>query len=253
MPPFRWEDIDHSLVSLRLTELAIEMRDRTKTDEAHIRFENRSNLNSNAVPSLVLKMKRERADEWAQRVYEIYCDVWQKQGNVKSAAFVRAVFVHGIVPVIRARTGAIAYEFSRFATATNFPGAIRDGTMQAFQLNMLRLEDHWRRRLEIEARECEHAERRARLGQQGIQERNVAKEETPMGAATGAIRQPLRVENRPEVHRSSIGTTKKKPGRLPRLGRPFVECAGALWQKAILDGDGKVSIDKLRQNRLRPG
>jgi hypothetical protein len=151
MPLFRWEDIDHSLVRLRLTDLATEMHALIRADETRIGFENRGNLNSNAVPSLVLKMKRERADEFAQRVYEIYCDVWQKQGYVKSGAFVRAVFLGGIAPVIRARTGAIAWEFSRFATATSFPSAIRDATMGAFRMDMQRLEDRWQRRLEIEA------------------------------------------------------------------------------------------------------
>ena len=99
MPTFRLEDIDHSLVGLRLTELAIEMHARIRADEARIQFDNRGNLNSSAVPSLVLKMKRERADEFAQGVYEVYCDVWQKQGYVKSGDFVRAIFARGIVPV----------------------------------------------------------------------------------------------------------------------------------------------------------
>src|SRR5579864_8739436 len=126
MPLFRWEDIDHSLVSLKLTNLSEEMHSQIQADERRIQFENRGNLNSNAVPSLVLKMKLERVDEQARRVYEIYCDVWEKQGHVKSAAFVRAVYARAVVIVFRARTGAIAAEFSMFATRTNFPGAIRN-------------------------------------------------------------------------------------------------------------------------------
>jgi serine/threonine protein kinase len=47
MPPFRWEDIDHSLVSLRLTNLAEEMHSQIKADEARIGFENCGNLNRN--------------------------------------------------------------------------------------------------------------------------------------------------------------------------------------------------------------
>src|SRR5664279_833545 len=77
MPLFRWEDIDHSLVRLRLIDLAEKMHSQIKADERHIQFENRGNLNSNTVPSLVLKMKQDRADEWTRRVYEIYCAVWQ--------------------------------------------------------------------------------------------------------------------------------------------------------------------------------
>ena len=54
MALFRWEDIDHSLVALKLVDLAEEMRGRITADERRIRFENRLNLNSNTVPSLVL-------------------------------------------------------------------------------------------------------------------------------------------------------------------------------------------------------
>ena len=66
-------------------------------------------------------MKQKYVDARAQQVYETYCDVWQKQGQVKSADFVRAVFARAIKAAIRARAGAIAGEFLRFATRTSFP------------------------------------------------------------------------------------------------------------------------------------
>ena len=54
MPLFRWEDIDHSLVRLRLIDLAEEMHRQIQADEGQIRFENRGNMNSNNVPSVAL-------------------------------------------------------------------------------------------------------------------------------------------------------------------------------------------------------
>ena len=57
MPLFRWEDIDHRLVILKLTDLPEEMHSQIKADEGRIRFENCGNLNRNTVLSLVLKMK----------------------------------------------------------------------------------------------------------------------------------------------------------------------------------------------------
>ncbi len=56
-----------------------------------------------------------------------------------------------------------------------------------------------------------------------------------------------REKGKQRVPGSRSGTSTRKPGRPPRLGRPFVECAGALWQQAMVDGHGNVSIDKLRQ------
>jgi hypothetical protein len=76
---FRWEDIDHRLAKLRLLDLSIEMNRLIKADESRIRFEQRGNLNRNTVPSIILQMQQDRADDWAQKTYDIYCDVWQKR------------------------------------------------------------------------------------------------------------------------------------------------------------------------------
>jgi hypothetical protein len=149
-------------VVLKLVDLSEEMRIRIRADESRIRFENRLNLNSNTVPSLVLRMKEERADEWAGRVYEIYCGVWQTQGYAKSAAFVRGVCAH-IVRMLGARASSIANEFSRFARRTNFPGTLTTAHLRGLDLRMRRLQGRWQRRLEIEAKECEHVERRLRV------------------------------------------------------------------------------------------
>jgi hypothetical protein len=260
MQAFRWEDIDHRLVVLKKVDLSKEMHNQIKADESRIRFENRFNLNSNTVPSLILQMKVDRADEWARKEYEIYCAVWQTQGYVKSAAFVRGVCAH-IVRMLEVRANQIASEFSRFGRGTNFPHSLRTAHLSSLELRMRQLQGRWHRRLEIEAKECEHAERRATLARQNIQGQNVVTKELSMGTTSESSRQTLRGENRQEIPRSPRGPSTKKSGRPPKLGRPFVQCAGALWQKAISDSHGRVSIDKLRQiasaldaaNYLPPG
>ena len=128
--------------------------------------------------------------------------------------------------MLRVRGNSIASEFSRFAKRTNFPGSLTIAHLRSFELRMRQLQGRWQRRLEIEAKECEHAERRATLAKRNIQGPNVATKETPMGPRDGR----------------STG----KPGRRPRLSRPFVECAGRLWQKAT-SGHSSVPVDKLRQ------
>ncbi len=162
MPLFRWEDIDHRLVVLKLVDLSEEMGNRIKADERRIRFENRLNLNSNTVPSLVLQIKEKCANEWARRAYEIYCEVWQTQGYVKSAPFVRGVCAH-IVRMLGVRANSIAHEFSRSARGTNLPVSLRTAHLNGLDLRMRQLQSRWKRRLEIEAKECAHAERRKNL------------------------------------------------------------------------------------------
>ncbi len=221
MPPFRWEDIDHRLVVLKLVDLSEAMSNRIKADERRIRFENRLNLNSNAVPSLILQMKVESADEKARREYEIYCSVWQTQGYVKCAAFVRAVRAH-IVQMLGVRAKSIANEFSRSARATNLPVGLRTAHLNKLDLRMRQLQGRWHRRLEIEAKECGHDEQRASRAQQAAQKD---------AEATGKI--PTR--------------KIRKPGRRPKLAEPFVIRAGTLWRKAIADSLTKVSDDQLLQ------
>jgi hypothetical protein len=61
--------------------------------------------------------------------------------------------------MLRARAGAIAGEFVMFAKRTSFNGAIRDAHLLAHRLKMQRLQSRWERRLEAEAKVCEHGER----------------------------------------------------------------------------------------------
>jgi hypothetical protein len=246
MPLFRWEDIDHRLVVLKLVDLSEEMRSRIRADERRIRFENRLNLNSNTVPSLILQMKVERADERARREYEIYCEVWQTQGYMKSAAFVRRVCAH-IVQMLGVRSNSIAHEFSRSARRTSLPFSLRAAHLNSLDLRMRRLQGRWQRRLEIEAKELEHAERRATLAEQQIQGRNVGTNEASIMVTVEGSRQILAGGNRQGIHGQRVGPIMGKPGRRARLDRHFVEFAGTLWQKAASDNDSNVPVDKLLQ------
>ncbi len=183
---FRWEDIDDRLVVLKLMNLAEEMRHQIRADKWRIQSESHGDLNRK---SLVLKMEQDRADEWARRAYEIYCEVWHTQGHAKSADFVRAVGARVVMRLLQARTEKVAREFTRFARG-RFPFALRDAKLNGFRLNMLRLESRWRRRLEIEAKECEHAERRERLASTRVSQSAIPPTETPQEITLSEKRSP---------------------------------------------------------------
>jgi hypothetical protein len=68
-----------------------------------------------------------------------------------------------------------------------------------------------------------------------------------MGGTAEGSRQIPAGGNHQKVHGTRGGPRTGKPGRRPRLGRPFVECAGTLWQKATSDSRSRVPVDKLRQ------
>jgi hypothetical protein len=244
MPPFRWSDIDHRLVVLKLVNMGEEMRSRIKADESRIRFENRLNMNGNTVPSLILRMKVERADEWARRQYEIYCEVWQTQGYVKSAAFVRGVGAH-IISMLGVRARSIANEFTRFVRHTNLPFDLRTAHLKGLDLRMRQLQGRWQRRIEIEAKECEHAERQLWVSQQAAQSVRLVTEEKHRETIAESLG-PLRESREPAPESTRI-PTRKKPGRSPKLPEVFVVLAGTLWLRAISLNQTKVPNDQLLQ------
>lgn len=246
--PFRWEDIDHSLARLRLLDLSIEMNRLISGDERRIRFEQRGNLNTNSLPSLTLQMQQDRADQWAQKAYDIYCDVWQKQGNAKSAAFLRAVFAHGIHTTLRARAEAIASWFTSRAVRTAFPIALTQAHLRTLDLNMRRLEDRWRRRIEIEAKECEHADRIARSRLAILANGQTYQKENPSRPVVELNQQPATGIGQ-SVQALALGN-RTRPGPRPKRSESFIVCAGTLWRRAMSNGGTRVSTTQLAQIAL---
>src|SRR5438067_13316009 len=109
-PAFDWLQIDHTLANLMLTEVAEEIGRHIEEDERSIRFRNRGNHNVLAIPTQRLRMSLLRADEWVKRTYDVYCEVWQLQGNLLSPEFLRAVCANGIRTLITARINSVIGE-----------------------------------------------------------------------------------------------------------------------------------------------
>lgn len=245
MPPFRWEDIDHRLVTLRLNDYATDLDVQIDADERRITFENRFNMNAAALPFLILEMKQKHVDEWLRKIYETYCDVWHKQGRSKCPDFVRAVFFRAMVPFLRHRSRTIVAGFIKLAGRRHLHIEIRDARIQHFERDMVRLESRWQKRIEADAIECEHTERIERQSQD-ITRANAATTEISVGRIDEPTQQFGAVgTGRADVLQSSSPT--KKPGRRPRLPQTFVLLAAELRSKAILESGGSVSLDQLCQ------
>jgi hypothetical protein len=155
---FYWGLIDHALVRLKLTNLAEEMHQSTRAEIGQIQFDNLQNTNSQAVPTLIIAMHLRRTDESIEETYRVYCEVWEKQGGKKTADFVRAVSANAIPVIISARTNAVIAELSGQRARTGSPIEPHNARMDNFKQSMNRLAARWARKLEIEAKECEHSE-----------------------------------------------------------------------------------------------
>ncbi len=163
---FDWDLIDHRLVALKLTNLAEEMHESTRAEIGQIEFNNIGNSNSQAVPTQIIAMHLRHTEEWIEKEYMIYCEVWEKQGHKKTAEFVRAVSSHVIPTTISARTNSVISGLSVQRARTASPVEPHNARMTSFKQSMSRLAARWSRKLEIEARECAHSERASRSNQQ---------------------------------------------------------------------------------------
>jgi hypothetical protein len=211
---FHWELIDHRLVGLKLTNLAEEMLQSIRAEIGQIQFDNLRNSNSQAVPTPIIAMHLRRTDESIEKTYRTYCKVWEKQDGKKTADFVRAVSANAIPVIISARTNAVIAGLSDQCARTGSPIEPHNARMETFKRSMNRLAARWARRLEIEARECEHSEsasrgnqhdgfdqrenlRRAIIGRRAEIERiNRTLDNVPPPGSVSKYGQPIRISQR---------------------------------------------------------
>jgi hypothetical protein len=246
---FDWELIDHRLVGLKLTELSEEMHDSIRAEIGQIQVANVGNHNSQAVNIQITAMQLRRADEWIEKTYKAYCDVWEKQGHPKAAAFIRAVASHVIPAVISARTNGVVEELSLQRLRTNSSIELHKSRVKNFRRSMNRLATRWTRRLEIEAREREHAESATGRQQQPAfdQRENLARaiagrkveierisrvlDNLPAPGTLGRYGTPIRVSQnrvrnlirRRQEHEAALAEMERERDRLLALERKTVQ------------------------------
>ena len=102
---FRWEDLDHQLINLKLGSLSEQMQAAIAEDERLVQSEAAKKGNSAYFLPAFFEKQEKRTREWARKVYETYCEVWQLQGGTRTWAFVKAVYERAVVPLIAARQG----------------------------------------------------------------------------------------------------------------------------------------------------
>jgi hypothetical protein len=179
-PEFDGEQFDHVLAGLMLSELSEDMHQLIKEDEQRIYFENRGNENSFAIPAQRLKMHVMRTDDWARRMYEVYCEVCKRQGKSASAGFVRTVATNGITTLFAARTTAVTGELAMEAARTKaYPPDVLEATIQEFRREMQRRLARWQRRLEIEARTLEQKESMSIARRRAVSKKILASKSEP--------------------------------------------------------------------------
>lgn len=150
---FRWEDIDRTIVSPKLSELSAEMHDAFLKDENEIAFEARKRGNSAYFLPTFLDKQVERTAEWARKKYEIYCECWHEQGGRVTPEFIRAVSKNAIALLMHVRKRTVTDHLTRVAQRTGRP--LNQHCLDRFRSSMDRLANTWLRGLEAEAKALE--------------------------------------------------------------------------------------------------
>jgi len=182
-PAHTWGQIDHQLVSLKMSQAAIEFDDR---------YAQRLRVRpwGNAWDTLAAKESDyiEWADEWTKRVFEIHAEVWEKQGKARTPDFVRAVLANALLPAIEAKVGVAKFEITMHAKRTRLAFNLTP-LLQKLARDADRLKSEWCGRIEIAARELqlEQAKRSVQVVR-------------PLGAGDGRER----VSPEQEIHRSDL-------------------------------------------------
>jgi hypothetical protein len=144
-----WAQIDHQLVLLKMSQAASGFGDKYAQRKANYPRGNRWGF---LVATVALHI--ERAKGWTEKVFEIYGEVWEKQGKARTSDFVRAVFNEALLLAIEASVGTAESKITRLAMRTGLSFSLSP-LLQKLALDADRLKSEWRRRIEIEARELQ--------------------------------------------------------------------------------------------------
>ncbi len=107
-------------------------------------------------------MQLRKTNDWATQYYSICCEVWELQGNKKSAALVRTIYTHFLRQLIAVRKSSVAHEARRSARVTGRFDTIARLRIESFERSADQLSRDWAEKIEIEALELEARDRSER-------------------------------------------------------------------------------------------
>jgi hypothetical protein len=151
---FRWDDIDHRLLSPKTNNLAEDMHKRIAEAKRRVHFETAQSGNSAGYLPRLFSSEEQLTDEWAEKLYAAYCETWTQQNRAICAAFIRAVRDRAIAQLFAARKSSVHHEVLLRARRIN--EQVNSVALSAWSMSMDRLMTRWNRKLEVEAVAAEY-------------------------------------------------------------------------------------------------
>jgi hypothetical protein len=162
-----WDQVHRKLVKLKLRVFLKDLHERIAADAAYKSLQDLSNrvgVIPGAEQSIYpvfekyLESMLLHIDQSARGTYDIYYDVWDKQGNKRSPEFLRAVFEKAVLPRIRRQESRVIAIIRQIAKPTNYPRVMLEAQINQFKERIKGLKQDWRDRIEIETTECDLAQ-----------------------------------------------------------------------------------------------
>jgi hypothetical protein len=154
MSDFRWEDLDQRLLSIREQELAEEMHKLAKEETREVQQRAIESKNGAYYVPEFFKAQLRVLDKWSERLYEIYRDVWEKQGNSITPVFIRAVRDRALTDLFAVRHSAVLGDLA--LRSMRRKKQLNATALRDWRRKCDHLKNKWFSRLEVAALEMEH-------------------------------------------------------------------------------------------------
>jgi hypothetical protein len=155
-PEHVWKLLDQTLLHEKLSEIAEEMQLAISKDKGAALAKERKLGNSAAYCPERARLEGLHEEEWAEKQVQACLQVWEIQGYPLCPGLYRAIYSHLLVVCFSARKGSFTSELALEDHRTGRPGRSQ-GTLSEFARETQRRSSRWNRKLDILARECEHA------------------------------------------------------------------------------------------------
>jgi hypothetical protein len=145
---FHRQQLDQRLLIPKLEELAQEMQKRSIEANNKAGSATRTSGNTASYFPRLFEAQRQLTEEWAQRVYDVHCEVWRIQGNTVTPEFIRTVGEKAVTELIATRKGAVESAAELWCKRNRHGGHIPLGS---WARTIIELRSRWVNRLEAEA------------------------------------------------------------------------------------------------------
>jgi hypothetical protein len=159
-----WNKVDHDLVRLKKDPVARELEQKYENRKTQIYLKGQTRATAWTVPLEMSRLWIEQTKEWIESLNQIYGQVWERQGKVKTPSFVRAVFQKALLPAIETGIAAVKEALS-YSSLREHSDDLTSLQVEDIVLEVSQVRHEWQTRIEIEARELQLEQERAEAQQ----------------------------------------------------------------------------------------